>query len=169
MQHKYLMIWTIIEFCRVFNLRAVISGMHGMFTTRGTNASRTILNFFLHFKLLRSNLFLTYILLKYLLQLFKIRNSFWLSIFIYTSLQKRRVAHIVCSVFRCITMQDTKDLFPGTECTWLEGPIAVPVGEGVLGRLMNVLADAEDQRGPIPRKRWSVHQYPPLIEDLVRF
>ena len=35
----------------------------------------------------------------------------------------------------CITMEDTKDLFPGMEMTWLEGPIAVPVGEGVLGKL----------------------------------
>ena len=29
MQHKYLLIWIIIEFCRVFNLRAVILRMHG--------------------------------------------------------------------------------------------------------------------------------------------
>jgi len=29
MQHKYLVIWTIIEFCRVVNLPAVILGMHG--------------------------------------------------------------------------------------------------------------------------------------------
>ena len=30
MQHKYLVTWTIIEFCRVVNLPAVILGMHGM-------------------------------------------------------------------------------------------------------------------------------------------
>jgi len=70
-------------------------------------------------------------------------------------------------LLRCITMEDTKDLFPGMECTWLEGPIAVPVGEGVLGRVMNVLGDADDQRGPIPGERWSIHRYPPLIEDRV--
>ena len=31
-------------------------------------------------------------------------------------------------------MEDTKDLFSSVECTWLEGPIAVPVGEGVFNR-----------------------------------
>jgi ATP synthase F1 beta subunit len=32
---------------------------------------------------------------------------------------------------------------------------------------MNVLGDADDQRGPIPGERWSIHRYPPLIEDRV--
>merc|ERR1712156_979604 len=68
---------------------------------------------------------------------------------------------------RCITLEDTKDLFPGMEMTWLEGPIAVPVGEGVLGRVMNVLGDPDDQRGPIAGERWSIHRYPPLLEDRV--
>merc|ERR1711879_166371 len=71
------------------------------------------------------------------------------------------------ALLRCITMEDTKDLFPGMECTWLEGPIAVPVGEGVLGRVMNVLGDPDDQRGPIAGERWSIHRYPPLLEDRV--
>merc|ERR1719479_292834 len=64
-------------------------------------------------------------------------------------------------------MEDTKDLFPGMECTWLEGPIAVPVGDGTLGRVMNVLGDPDDQRGPIAGERWAIHRYPPLLEDRV--
>eukprot|EP00494_Astrolonche_serrata_P024896 UN25156 len=71
------------------------------------------------------------------------------------------------ALLRCIAMEDTKDLFPGMECTWLEGPIAVPVGEGVLGRVMNVLGDPDDQRGPIPGEKWAIHRYPPLLEDRV--
>lgn len=71
------------------------------------------------------------------------------------------------ALLRCITMEDTKDLFPGMEMTWLEGPIAVPVGEGVLGRVMNVLGDPDDQRGPIAGERWAIHRYPPLLEDRV--
>jgi ATP synthase F1 beta subunit len=68
---------------------------------------------------------------------------------------------------RCITLEDTKDLFPGMEVTWLEGPISVPVGDGVLGRVMNVLGDPDDQRGPIAGPRWAIHRYPPLLEDRV--
>jgi len=68
---------------------------------------------------------------------------------------------------RCITLEDTKDLFPAMEMTWLEGPIQVPVGDGVLGRIMNVLGDPDDQRGPIAGPRWPIHRYPPLIEDRV--
>jgi F-type H+-transporting ATPase subunit beta len=68
---------------------------------------------------------------------------------------------------RCITLEDTKDLFPGMEVTWLEGPISVPVGDSVLGRVMNVLGDPDDQRGPIAGPRWAIHRYPPLLEDRV--
>jgi len=68
---------------------------------------------------------------------------------------------------RCITLEDTKDLFPGMEMTWLEGPIRIPVGDGVLGRVMNVLGDPDDQRGPIAGERWPIHRYPPLLEDRV--
>merc|ERR1719428_1483718 len=68
---------------------------------------------------------------------------------------------------RCITLEDTKDLFPGMEMTWLEGHIRVPVGDGVLGRVMNVLGDPDDQRGPIAGERWPIHRYPPLLEDRV--
>merc|ERR1719326_2269125 len=71
------------------------------------------------------------------------------------------------ALLRCIAMEDTNDLFPGMECTWLEGPISVPVGEGVLGRVMNVLGDPDDQRGPIPGEKWSIHRYPPLLQDRV--
>merc|ERR1719188_2358831 len=68
---------------------------------------------------------------------------------------------------RCITLEDTKDLFPGMEMSWLEGPIRIPVGDGVLGRVMNVLGDPDDQRGPIAGPRWPIHRYPPLIQDRV--
>merc|ERR1719493_367242 len=68
---------------------------------------------------------------------------------------------------RCITLEDTKDLFPAMELTWLGGPIQVPVGDGVLGRVMNVLGDPDDQRGPIAGPRWPIHRYPPLIQDRV--
>merc|ERR1719362_1386256 len=53
------------------------------------------------------------------------------------------------------------------EVTWLEGPIAVPVGDGVLGRVMNVLGDPDDQRGPIAGPRWAIHRDAPGLWDRV--
>merc|ERR1712241_1428899 len=71
-------------------------------------------------------------------------------------------------VVRCITMEDTWDLFPGMELTWLRGPISVPVGEPTLGRVMNVLGDPDDQRGPIEAEEyWPIHRLPPGLWDRV--
>merc|ERR1711879_670065 len=67
---------------------------------------------------------------------------------------------------RCITMEDTWDLFPGMELTWLRSPITVPVGEPTLGRVMNVLGDPDDQRGPIEATEyWPIHRLPPDLWD----
>jgi len=48
--------------------------------------------------------------------------------------------------------------------TWLKGPIMVPVGEPVLGRIMNVLGDPDDHRGAIDAQRWPIHRLPPDLE-----
>jgi len=40
----------------------------------------------------------------------------------------------------------------------------VPVGKETLGRVMNVLGDPIDKRGPVQSKlRWSVHRKPPPL------
>jgi len=71
-------------------------------------------------------------------------------------------------VVRCITLEDTWDLFPGMEMTWLKSPITVPVGEATLGRVMNVLGDPDDQRGPIyADEYWPIHRMPPGLWDRV--
>lgn len=64
-------------------------------------------------------------------------------------------------------MEDTLDLSPGDHLTWLKTPIMVPVGECVLGRVMNVLGDPDDQRGPITGERWPIHRLPPDLDDRV--
>merc|ERR1712110_575447 len=51
--------------------------------------------------------------------------------------------------------------------TWLQQPIVTPVGNGVLGRVMNVLGDPDDQRGPIEGERWPIHRLPPPIDERV--
>jgi len=65
---------------------------------------------------------------------------------------------------RCIVMEDVWHLAPGMELTWLKGPIKVPVGQPVLGRIMNVLGDPDDQRGVIEAERWPIHRLPPDLE-----
>ncbi len=44
------------------------------------------------------------------------------------------------NLVRCIAMEDTFELFPGMELTWLKGAIHVPVGETVPGRVMTCWA-----------------------------
>merc|ERR1712241_358163 len=87
-------------------------------------------------------------------------------------LKDRTVMEVACweaeGVVTCITMEDTWDLFPGMEMTWLRGPISVPVGEPTLGRVMNVLGDPDDQRGPIEAEEyWPIHRLPPGLWDRV--
>lgn len=83
--------------------------------------------------------------------------------------EMRVVMEVACwegdCLVRCITMEDTFDLFPGMEVTWLKGPISVPVGEPVLGRVMNVLGDPDDQRGEIVAERWPIHREAPGLYD----
>ena len=46
-------------------------------------------------------------------------------------------------------------------------PISVPVGDGVLGRIFNVVGEPTDQRGPVEfTKKYSIHRpAPPLVEQ----
>merc|ERR1711920_842234 len=87
-------------------------------------------------------------------------------------LKDRVVMEVACwegdGIVRCITMEDTWDLFPGMELTWLRAPITIPVGEPTLGRVMNVLGDPDDQRGPIEATEyWPIHRHPPELWDRV--
>ena len=48
----------------------------------------------------------------------------------------------------------------------LGGPIEVPVGEGTLGRLMNVIGEPVDMLGPIvTNKKYPIHRDPPSLEE----
>jgi F-type H+-transporting ATPase subunit beta len=45
-------------------------------------------------------------------------------------------------------------------------PITVPVGRETLGRILNVLGEPVDERGPVnSEKRWSIHREAPKFED----
>lgn len=76
-------------------------------------------------------------------------------------------AHIGDSRVRTIAMDMTEGLTRGQECTAQGGPIQVPVGEAVLGRIFNVIGDPVDEGEAIPAEtpRWSIHRAAPSFEE----
>ncbi|XP_055707276.1 ATP synthase subunit beta, mitochondrial-like isoform X4 [Phlebotomus papatasi] len=75
--------------------------------------------------------------------------------------------HLGERVVRTIAMDGTDGLIRGQDvCNTLQ-PISVPVGPGVLGRIMNVTGDPIDDRGPIKCTDYrSIHTDPPEFVEL---
>ncbi len=70
------------------------------------------------------------------------------------------------SVVRCIAMDSTDGLMRGQEVIDTGAPISVPVGPKTLGRIMNVLGEPVDNRGPIEGvRRDPIHRDPPPFVD----
>jgi F-type H+-transporting ATPase subunit beta len=71
-------------------------------------------------------------------------------------------AHIGENMVRTVAMSTTDGLVRGMKVIDTGRPIAVPVGEGTLGRIMNVVGDPYDELGPIDAKeRWPIHREAP--------
>ena len=69
---------------------------------------------------------------------------------------------------RCVAMDSTDGLSRGMEVTDTGGPITVPVGKGVLGRIMNVLGEPIDNAGDVEYdERWPIHRPAPNVENLM--
>ena len=63
---------------------------------------------------------------------------------------------------RCVAMGVTDGLRRGLAAIDRGAPISVPVGEAVLGRMLNVLGEPIDDLGPVPADRqWPIHREPP--------
>ena len=77
--------------------------------------------------------------------------------------------HLGESMVRCVAMDSTDGLVRGTAVVDTEGPITVPVGENVLGRLFNVIGDPIDGKGPVPdgTPRLPLHREPPEHQEQV--
>jgi F-type H+/Na+-transporting ATPase subunit beta len=74
--------------------------------------------------------------------------------------------HLGESTVRTIAMDSSEGLVRGQEVTDTGEPISVPVGDGTLGRIMNVVGDPVDQAGPIPHQgRRAIHQEAPAYTD----
>jgi len=67
---------------------------------------------------------------------------------------------------RCIAMDSTDGMVRGQEVADTGGPITVPVGPETLGRILNVIGDPVDERGPIETKmRMPIHRDAPSFEE----
>lgn len=71
-------------------------------------------------------------------------------------------------VVRCIAMSSTDGLARGAEAADTGAPISVPVGDGCLGRVFNLLGEPVDNMPePETQERWSIHRPAPSFEEQV--
>ncbi len=74
--------------------------------------------------------------------------------------------HIGEDTVRCVAMHPTEGLARGMKAVDTGGPITVPVGPEVLGRVMNVIGEPVDRLGPIETSlRYPIHRQPPTLDD----
>jgi F-type H+-transporting ATPase subunit beta len=67
---------------------------------------------------------------------------------------------------RCIAMDTTDGMVRGAEVTDTGAPISVPVGPGTLGRILNVIGEPIDERGPVPAVSYMpIHREAPTFEE----
>jgi ATP synthase alpha/beta family, beta-barrel domain/ATP synthase alpha/beta family, nucleotide-binding domain len=75
-------------------------------------------------------------------------------------------SHLGENSVRTIAMDGTEGLVRGTKVVDTGFPIMVPVGTATLGRIMNVIGEAIDERGPIKGVKLSpIHADPPPFVD----
>jgi F-type H+/Na+-transporting ATPase subunit beta len=67
---------------------------------------------------------------------------------------------------RCIAMDTTDGMVRGAKVTDTGAAISVPVGPGTLGRILNVVGDPIDERGPVPAtSRMPIHRDAPAFDE----
>jgi F-type H+/Na+-transporting ATPase subunit beta len=67
---------------------------------------------------------------------------------------------------RCIAMDSTDGMVRGQQVSDTGAAISVPVGPGVLGRILNVIGEPIDERGAIPAASYSpIHRAAPSFEE----
>ena len=68
-------------------------------------------------------------------------------------------------VIRSIAMGSTEGLKRGLTVKNTGAPIQVPVGTATLGRIMNVLGQPIDEKGPISDEKMSIHRHAPSYDE----
>ncbi|MCX8065484.1 MAG: F0F1 ATP synthase subunit beta [Candidatus Hydrogenedentes bacterium] len=96
---------------------------------------------------------------------------------IYTALELKKedkgrlilevILHLGEGVVRTVSMGSTDGVAKGNEVVNTGMPISVPVGEKVLGRVLNVIGEPVDERGPIVAEEyWQIHKKPPEYKNI---
>ena len=74
--------------------------------------------------------------------------------------------HIGDDIVRCVAMSSTDGLVRGMSAVDTGAPISVPVGEGGLGRIFNLLGDPIDGKGPVQaEQRYPIHRPAPAFDE----
>jgi F-type H+-transporting ATPase subunit beta len=74
--------------------------------------------------------------------------------------------HIGDDMVRCVAMSSTDGLVRGMKVKDTGGPIKVPVGQEVLGRIFNVLGETVDDAGEVKvQKYFPIHRDAPSFEE----
>ena len=74
--------------------------------------------------------------------------------------------HLGEGLVRAIAMSSTEGIKRGMDVVDTAGPISVPVGRGILGRVFNVLGEPVDERGPVKfEKKLPIHRAAPLLTE----
>jgi F-type H+/Na+-transporting ATPase subunit beta len=78
--------------------------------------------------------------------------------------------HLGENTVRCIAMDSTEGLSRGQPVVNTGAPIQVPVGQPTLGRILNVVGEPVDERGPVVAKKfYPIHRTPPeFVEQSVQ-
>merc|ERR1712212_1143527 len=75
--------------------------------------------------------------------------------------------HLGENTVRTIAMDGTEGLVRGQEVHDVGSPISIPVGPGTLGRIINVIGEPIDERGPIKTKHFApIHAEAPDFVDM---
>ncbi len=74
-------------------------------------------------------------------------------------------SHLDLTTLRAVALQPTSGLRRGAMVEATGHPITMPVGDEVLGRLLNVLGEVGDDGPPLPATmtRWPIHRPPPPL------
>merc|ERR1712119_163570 len=74
--------------------------------------------------------------------------------------------HLGQNTVRTIAMDSTERLVRGQTVVDVGSPIQVPVGPGTLGRIINVIGEPIDERGPVETEHYAaIHAIPPELTD----
>jgi len=67
---------------------------------------------------------------------------------------------------RCVSMLPTDGLVRGMKAVDTGVPISIPVGRETLGRVLNVVGEPVDEKGPcVTKERWPIHREAPTFDQ----